>query len=212
MYTLFFFGSLRFSSMKRSALSAVSPAAQLLQYTVPLRPQNTLFSVSQYTPSTFEYDCFMMSTPSTKPSNRAVAPSRAASVVASYSSIIACPFATTAWAFTVASLVSFVISMTWAVALSAFAVAVSAFPAAFEASVAAAAAWAAASVAGFCSSDMGALTTSSPLMAGSEVMPSRLVTCSSSSTPCDSLFIALISSCFSSVVSAIVVCLFIVIC
>ena len=142
---------------------------------------------------------------STKPSNLTVAPFRAANAVDSW-------VATTWDASSVAeraSLVARSASRAACPALSAasFAdcAAVSAVVAAVVAFVAAALAVFAASSAGLRNKDTGALTTSSPRIAGRLFMPSRLSTTGSSSTLCDSALMALINSCFSAFVSAIVI-------
>ena len=188
----------------------MSAPTQLLQYRFrPTTPQNTFFTVSYTTASTFSYDTGSISTPSTSPSNRAVAPFLAARAVSLYSDSTLSAFATAALVFWAASVAMLAASLAILAAAAAVDAAVSAFFADASATAAEALATAAASSAGFDSSFSGALTTVSPLMAGRLTTPSSVLTASSSSTLWLSVFIwfttSWTSSFFSSSVSAIVI-------
>ena len=128
------------------------------------------------------YESWEMVTPSTKPSNRAVAPSLAITAVPSYSAFTRFASATAASVFCAASVALLAASVAVLAAASAVAVAKTAFFADASATAAEALAIAAASSAGFDSSFSGALTTVSPLMAGRLTTPSSVLTASSSST------------------------------
>ena len=168
----------------------MSAPIQLLQYRFrPTTPQNAFFTVSYTTASTFSYDTCSISTPSTSPSNRAVAPFLAASAVSLYSDSTLSAFATAALVFWAASVALLAASLAVWAADSAVDAAVSAFFADASATAAEALATAAASSAGFDSSFNGTLTTVSPLMAGRLTTPSSVLTASSSSTLWLSVFI-----------------------